>query len=433
MSDFLVNRVWGGNGRSFFDWAVLFFMGYLATLPLKPVVAIHNICYVFSLLLFVLAWWRKELHFPRLNPWLLSLGAYAVIGVLGIFINQIDVANSIKDLRNNLFQQLYILFFTLTYIANRPRPVKFLWALCAGFVVLTFMNVLQIAWLWMTAPETFGPDFHIRQIPYGSGYGLNFQFYFPLLVGLLFSSSRLPALWRVLGLAFCFIALGTGISYNVTSAVIMIALYLLWVAGRYLCRSFKLNIGWLLALVAVFAVVSTLSISQAGHEKLARQYALIEQGEYFELLSGRGALWDLAFDCIKDAPLLGYGYGDKKVALICGQDRYRLAAEARGNTMAGYFQTEGYGKTGFHNQYLETFLISGPIGLLCWLVLWFGALRSAWRQRGEDGFHQLVTIPVTLIFLGGCFFNGLWEGPPLAKGLLVVLAFAFTQHRPKQE
>lgn len=433
MSDFLLKRAWAGSSRRFFDWATLFFMGYLATLPLKPVVAVHNICYVLSLLLFGLAWWRKELRFPRLNPWLLALGAYALIGVLGIAINQIDVANSVKDLRNNLFQQLYILLFTLVYIANRPHPVRLLWALCAGFVVLTLMTAGQMAWLWISTPEIFGPDFHIRQIPYGSGYGLNFQFYFPLLVGLLVVAGNRSPVRRALGLLFCLVALGTGISYNVTSAVIMIALYLLWVAGRYLVCRFKLKIGWLVALAAVFVVLSALSISRAGYDKLVAQYSLVEEGQYFELFSRRGALWDLAADCIKDVPLLGYGYGDKKVALICGQDRYRLAAEARGNPWAGYFQTEGYGKAGFHNQYLETLLISGPLGLLCWLAFWFGALRSAWRQRGEDGFHQLVTIPVALIFLGGCFFNGIWEGPPMAKGLMVVLAFAFTLPRPQQE
>lgn len=433
MPDSPIKYPWAAGNRSFFDWAAFFFMGYLASLPLQPIVALHNICYVLSLLLFGLAWWRKELSFPRFNPWLLALGAYALIGVLAIAINQIDVANSIKDLRNVLFQQIYILFFTLVYIANRPGPIKLLWALCAGFFVITLMNVGQMAWLWIIRPEFFGPDFHIRQIPYGSGYGLNFQFYFPLLVGLLVFTANLSPVWRAIGLLFCLVALGTGISYNVTSAVIMIAIYLLWVTWRYLQYRFRLKTGWLIALLAVFAVISALSISKAGYDKLVAQYSMVEKGQYFEMFSRRGALWDIAVDCIRDVPLYGYGYGDKKVALICGQDRYRVAAEARGNPWADYFATEGYGKAGFHNQYLETLLISGPLGFLCWFAFWIGALCSAWGQRGEDGFHQLVTIPVALIFLGGCFFNGIWDGPPMAKGLMVVLAFAFTLHRPKQE
>ncbi len=77
----------------------------------------------------------------------------------------------------------------------------------------------------------------------------------------------------------------------------------------------------------------------------------------------------------------------------------------------------------FHNQYLENIFVAGWLGSLCWMALFALSLRRAWSQRHQPLIAWLV-VPGLIIYLFGCLFNGLWEGPPVSKALMMLLALA---------
>jgi O-antigen ligase len=400
------------------------FWGYLLTLPLPHTAALNNLFLYGSVLPLAVSLRRNELQWPRMDRAVLLLLAYAAIAVFGIFANQIDTANSLHRVRSDLLEQLYVLGFCLLYVGNRPSPARLLLPLAGGFLLLTLGMVVYVLLTLFQQPQVFSQDSYLRDV--FPRYGLNAQFYLPILVGGL-ALGRLSHAGRWLLILAVAAAFVLAVWHNTTSAVVFVALHLLFVTLRHLRVRFQIGFAHLALFGLVAAIAVALSLKEAGFQKIMAQGALLSEGKHFELLSRRGGIWAIAIPCAKDAPWYGYGYGQKKVALICSEETYIRPARESGNVMADYFRRENYGKASFHNQYLENWFITGWLGALLWFAFFLGACHSAWRMRSADGLQQLVVLPSLLIFLAGCFFNGLWEGPAVAKGIMVILALALAR------
>ncbi len=422
MSSFRVG-VWHKNG-SWFDLANVLFSGYLLTLPLPHTAALNNLFLYGSVLPLAVSLRRREVQWPRVDPAIVFLLAYAAIAVFGVFASQIDMANSLHRVRSDLLEQLYVLAFSLLYVRNRPSPVRLLLPLAAGFVVLTLGVLVSLLLIPFQQPQVFSQDFYLGDL--FRRYGLNAQFYLPILAGGL-AICRLSHAKRWLLTLAVATAFALAVWHNTTSAVILVSAHLLFLTLRHLRLRFRIGPSRLVLFGLVAAIAVALSLKEEGYEKIKAQGALLSEGKHFELLSLRGGIWAIAIQCAKDAPWYGYGFGQKKVALICSDEAYIGPARENGNIMANYFRKENYGKASFHNQYLENWFISGWLGALLWLAFFLGACRSAWLMRSADGLQQLVVLPSLLIFLAGCFFNGLWEGPAMAKGIMVILALALAR------
>ncbi len=425
MTAWLFRRRW-----SAFDVAVVLFCGYLVTLPLLHVTALRNLCLYGSFLATLVSLARREVRWPRADRAIYFLLAYALISVAALFVSQIDVARSLREVRSELLVQLYVLGFTLLYLANRASPRPLLLALAGSFVLLVLVTLLQLAHTVIFAPERFSPEFHLREL--SPGFGLSLQFYLPVLAGTA-TVLKLPAAWRAFALGTVAIAFALGVWYNTVSAVILAGAYLVYAAARHLRGRLRVS-GSSLALLACVGMAATvLVLRDRGYEKVTSQLELVGQGRYVELLNMRGGMWAVGIPCAKDAPWHGYGYGQKKVALVCSDEAYVGPERRRGNFMADYFRAQDYGKVSLHNQYLENWFVSGWVGALLWLAFFAAACLSSWRKRAADGLQQLVVLPALLIFLAGCFFNGLWEGPPYGKAIMVVLALALAKHENPEQ
>lgn len=98
----------------------------------------------------------------------------------------------------------------------------------------------------------------------------------------------------------------------------------------------------------------------------------------------RIAWWHDGLKMALARPFLGWGGGGWSAA-------YRL------------YQSYGYSSTQVHNGWIQTFVATGAVGLLCWLAFWGLLLWTAWvayrRARPEDR-------PVVLGLLAACILIG---------------------------
>ena len=415
---------WWRGGRSRFDLASVLFCGYLVTLPLQHAAALRNLFLYTSLAAVAASLWRREVQWPRADKSVFLLLAYALVAVAALLASQVDMARSFREVRSELLVQLYVLGFALLYVRNRPSPLPLLLALAGGFVLLTLLSVFSLLRAGLGGLELLSAGFHLRDI--APGYGLNAQFYLPILVGGL-AVFPLPRAGRLLLVPVAVTAFALAVWYNTTSAVVLVSLHLIFVTLRYLHLRLRIAPSRLAIAGLAAAMAATLLLHDEGYKKIKAQLEFVSEGNYFHLLSNRAGMWAIGVECAAHAPWHGYGYGQKKVALVCSDEAYLRPARERGNFMADYFRAEDYGKVSLHNQYLENWLISGWLGALLWLAFFLAACRSAWAKRGPDGLQQLVVLPTLLIFLAGCFFNGLWEGPAMSKGLMLILALALAQ------
>lgn len=114
-------------------------------------------------------------------------------------------------------------------------------------------------------------------------------------------------------------------------------------------------------------------------------------------------IWQNAITVIKEKPVFGYGVGDALDVLIEEHERtgFKKAAEERWDA---------------HNQFLETTLQSGIIGLLLLLAAFFVPMYQAIRKRQE----------LLFLFLMVCFINFLFESMLIRLAGVVYFAFFYS-------
>lgn len=417
--------------RPWLTWASWCYASYLFTLPLKHTTALNNLSLTASFLLLTVSLWRERpATGPRTGPqtgrgaW--CFAGYTLVVLAGIPLSGIDVSNSWERVFSGLAEQWYGFLFVLYFLRQDGSPRFLLHALAGGFVLLTVATLLVLAGIALALPQALGGDFHLRAIT--PGYGIHAQFYLPLLIGLVAVAVPGNKLRLVL-LLLCATAFVLAVAYGTMSGVALIATYILWLGWRRMARqNLRRWRAWSIAGIVLVLAVG-LALNRSGLEKIANQWSYATQGKGYELLSRRVGIWSIALDCAADAPWHGYGYGQKKVALVCSNEKYVGPARALHNPMADYFRADRYGSIGFHNQYLENLFVGGWVGSLCWLGLFVGALVAARSRPDPDGLLSVVVTPLLLIYLAAACFNGLWESQPFSKGLVVLLALALALTR----
>jgi O-antigen ligase len=162
--------------------------------------------------------------------------------------------------------------------------------------------------------------------------------------------------------------------------LLLLALFtlgLLLLQGRMTIIALALSLGiWILvrlikggnwrafALFSSIALIAILGASQLAPKSLSERYLAFPDfsydisGDAFNSATYRLAEWKCAWDGIKDAPVLGYGAG-------CGQDELFSRYEK-------FKFWQGLERQyNAHNQYLETWLSTGIIGLIALLLMLF--------------------------------------------------------------
>ena len=144
------------------------------------------------------------------------------------------------------------------------------------------------------------------------------------------------------------------------------------------------------SLAAVFfaiALAATWMSAQSNLGYLEKYRSLMQTDTYVtnQGLSLRLDVWSGVIELIEARPMLGYGYGWKKLAWAINDGGYAKRWRAEGSGKKAYFlgeeETASYGKVNPHNYFLQVAFEIGIPGLLLvmgfWLsVFWLGLKLS---------------------------------------------------------
>ena len=139
--------------------------------------------------------------------------------------------------------------------------------------------------------------------------------------------------------------------------------------------------------ILVFLMVSSMiyisfNYSNIIQERINEAVQSISEEDYsFSTTSARLAIWEVALDIIEESPIYGYGTGDVKDELL---KEYK---EREYNFLF-------YKKLNCHNQYLQSAIAFGVIGLIIFLFSIFYPLRKIlqWRNYLYGGLLFVVVV-----------------------------------------
>lgn len=134
-----------------------------------------------------------------------------------------------------------------------------------------------------------------------------------------------------------------------------------------------------LVVLSIFILIKIFSGSNSRFEKIVVHHK-----------DPRSMTWSAALELITAKPILGYGVGDVRDELvhIYKRDNYKIPLKHRFDA---------------HNQYLETTIAIGIVGLLLLLVIFFVPLYQSWKHLG-----YLQALFITIIIIG-CITESLLE------------------------
>lgn len=238
------------------------------------------------------------------------------------------------------------------------------------------------------------------------GYSMLAAFYVPLTFGCLFASGRLlKGVLAISLLAEFFLMVMYG-NRTPLAAVIISALAVVAASARV--RYF------FAALVLLAAIGSGAYLLKPGFVKpytLPLSYGVLNYPSMVE----RYAIWKGTAEIISRRPLLGYGYGWKKLSWVSG-DAALLEQWRQSNRQAfDYFSRTGYGGANPHNLVLQVLFETGLLGLAAFLVFWATIYKKAINflykpERSQAGlFASYGILSVLISYLVINVTNGLWE------------------------
>ena len=190
------------------------------------------------------------------------------------------------------------------------------------------------------------------------------------------------------------------------SVIVFFALFRAWKALAIAFLVMAIGAGW-------FATQSNIGY-------LEKYRSLAQAGTYVtnQGLSKRLDVWSGVAEVIEARPLLGYGYGWKKLAWAINEGGYAERWKANDPGKAAYFLGEethaSYGKVNPHNYFLQVAFEIGIPGLLMvlafWLAVFWQGLQGLVRGPVEHQRLRVVILTTLLAYLLSNLANGFWVG-----------------------
>ncbi len=403
----------------------IFLMVYLFFLPFSRFAGIRNTAFVLLFLLLLIRVFNGGLRLDIKDRTVQALFLLCGISLLSSVLSPYPL-DSLDAVRKYLLYQVVVFFV----IINEYRGIKELkplvYALFAGFGALTLIVYLKnepaVLINWIEYAERFTPE--EMKATFFSGYSLYATFYMPLLLGYIYASRDKPGLkallWVFLFLEFVLVFLHNHRTQLLS--VLFSSVVITLVAGRY--RIF--------AAASAVLLIAALVILNVKPEAFDRYKTLLSMDTYtqsgFTGWNSRFEIWSGAIDMIKDRPVLGYGYGWKKTALVARDGGYIQKWKTEKPRTYEYYNSTTYGSTNPHNLVLQILFEVGILGLLAFLFFWSTVLSKALFTRlPQDDeaacFLRYGTIGVLISYIIINISNGLWEE---AYGVLMMALAAMT-------
>lgn len=387
--------------------------GLLFIQPFEKFVAVKYLLMVGLLIASVPLAMRADIRQRlRSRNMVLSLALAIAIWCIAVSVASPYSADSLHALPRDLLLQAELLLVGCLLVRNPGQARTALWVIIAGFAAVSVLSSFEVGAYLMHHSLSEG------QIPrshksFWGGYATMASFCLPLIIA--FAVSTAVTL-RQRALLAALVILGvvlTGL-YGSRSPLLVVAISVIVLFG--LLRAWK-------ALAAVFLVIALGAgwvASQSNLGYLEKYRSLAQKDTYVtnQGLSLRLDVWSGVVELIEARPLLGYGYGWKKLAWAINDGGYAERWKANDPGKAAYFlgETEkaSYGKVNPHNYFLQVAFEIGIPGLLLVLAFWLATfwlgLKGLVRGAPENQRLRAVLLTTLLAYMLGNFANGFWVG-----------------------
>ena len=342
----------------------------------------------------------------------LGLALAIVVWCIAVSTASPYAADSLHALSRDLLLQGELLLVGCLLVRNASQARTALWVIIAGFAAVSMLSGFEVASYLREHSLSEG------QIPrshksFWGGYATMASFCLPLIIA--FAVSTATSLWQRLLLG-ALVVLGvvlTGL-YGSRSPLLVVAVAVIVLFG--LLRAWK-------ALAAVFLVIAlgagwVASQSNLGYLEKYRSLAQTDTYVTNQGLSLRLDVWSGVIELIEARPMLGYGYGWKKLAWAINEGGYAERWKANDPGKTAYFLGEAeqasYGKVNPHNYFLQVAFEIGLPGLLLvlafWLAVFWQGLKSMACGPVENQRLRVVILTTLLAYLLCNVANGFWVG-----------------------
>uniref|UniRef100_Q47JR1 O-antigen polymerase n=1 Tax=Dechloromonas aromatica (strain RCB) TaxID=159087 RepID=Q47JR1_DECAR len=388
-------------------WGLLFIQ------PFEKFVAVKYLLMVGLIVLAIPLALRAEIRQRlRSRNILLGLGMAIVIWCMTVSAASPYAADSLHSLSRDLLLQAELLLVGCLLVNSASQARTALWMIMAGFAAVSVLSGFEVG------SYLAGHALSEGQIPrshrsFWGGYATMASFCLPLIIAFAVSTAADLRQRLLLGVLVVLGVVLTGL-YGSRSPLLVVAISVIVLFA--LLRAWK-------ALAAVFLVMAlgagwVASQSNLGYLEKYRSLAQTDTYVTNQGLSLRLDVWSGVVELIEARPLLGYGYGWKKLAWAINDGGYAERWKANDPGKAAYFLGEeeqaSYGKVNPHNYFLQVAFEIGIPGLLLvlafWLAVFWQGLKGLVRGPVEYRRLRVVILTTLLAYLLSNLANGFWVG-----------------------
>ncbi|MCG2575984.1 O-antigen ligase family protein [Dechloromonas sp. XY25] len=393
---------------AFLFWLVLLFIQ-----PFEKFIAVKYLLMFGLVLLAVPLGMRPEIRY-RMAQRNTVLGFALAIVVWSFIVSLIGayVMDSLHALSRDLLLQVELLLVGCVLVRNSAQARVALWAIVAGFAVFSLLSSIEVGSYLMDHSLSEGEIPRSHRSFWG-GYAIMAGFCLPLVIA--FAVSCVSNIWQR-AMLFVLVALAVGLTvlYGSRSPLLVVAISVIlffalsraWKALSIALLVISIGAGW-------FATQSNLGYLEKYRSLAQSDTYVTNQG-----LSMRFDVWSGVVEVIAARPLLGYGYGWKKLAWAINEGGYAERWKANDPGKAAYYLGEethaSYGKVNPHNYFLQVAFEIGIPGLLLvlafWLAVFWQGLKGLGRGPVEHQRLRVVILTTLLAYLLSNVANGFWVG-----------------------
>lgn len=389
-------------------WWVLLFIQ-----PFEKFVAVKYLMMVGLLIAAVPLALRAEIR-QRLRSRNIVLGLALAIVVWCIAVSAASPypADSLHALPRDLLLQAELLLVGGLLVTGPKQARTALWMIMAGFAAVSLLSAVEVASYLKDHALSEG------QIPrshksFWGGYATMASFCLPLIIAFAVSIAS-GIRQRVLLGVLCLLGVVLTGLYGSRSPLLVVAIAVIVLFG--LLRAWKaLAVAFLLMALGIGWVATQ---SNLGYLEKYRSLAEADTYVTNQGLSLRLDVWSGVIELIEARPVLGYGYGWKKLAWAINDGGYAERWKATDPGKSAYFLGEetaaSYGKVNPHNYFLQVAFEIGIPGLLLvlafWLAVFWQGLKGIVRGPLEHQRLRVVILTTLLAYLLSNFANGFWVG-----------------------
>ncbi|WP_150428613.1 O-antigen ligase [Dechloromonas sp. CZR5] len=389
-------------------WWVLLFIQ-----PFEKFVAVKYLMMVGLLIAALPLALRAEVR-QRLSSRNIVLGLALAIVVWCVAVSAASPypADSLHALPRDLLLQAELLLVGSLLVTGPKQARTALWMIMAGFAAVSLLSAVEVASYLRDHALSEG------QIPrshksFWGGYATMASFCLPLIIAFAVSTAS-GIRQRVLLGVLCLLGVVLTGLYGSRSPLLVVAIAVIVLFG--LLRAWKaLAVAFLLMALGVGWVATQ---SNLGYLEKYRSLAEADTYVTNQGLSLRLDVWSGVIELIEARPVLGYGYGWKKLAWAINDGGYAERWKATDPGKSAYFLGEetaaSYGKVNPHNYFLQVAFEIGIPGLLLvlafWLAVFWQGLKGIVRGPLEHQRLRVVILTTLLAYLLSNFANGFWVG-----------------------